>query len=116
MNHSFYKQILTVDSSQIFDDQDNVVWIDWGDEEHAIVDAIRNHIGVPELNATTKDANKDLGYLVRVCLGEKSIVVDPSNEFDSRHATINAIDELLPDHEIRFVTATNWKRYNRPGS
>ena len=107
MNHSFYKQILAGDPSQIFDDQDNVVWVDWGDEEDAIVDAIRDHINLDDLHANTADADNDHGYVVVVSFKDQSLPIDPTNDLDSRHATLNALDELLPDHQIRFATPTN---------
>lgn len=107
MNHSFYKQIFSGDSSQIFDDQENVVWIDWGDDEDAIVDAIRDHANLHDLHATTNDADNDYGYVVVVSFKDQSVTIDPTNDFDCRHATLNAVDGLLPDHQIRFATPTN---------
>ncbi len=107
MNHSFYQQILSQDASRIFDDQDNVVWIDWGDEEDAIVEAIREKSGLDALQATTDDAENEFGYVVIVTFNERSITIDPGTGFDSRHATLNAVDELLPDHQIRFAAPTN---------
>ena len=107
MNHSFYKQILTEDSSRIFDDEENVVWVDWRDEEDAIVDAIRDHVNLHDLRATTVDADNDNGYVVVVSFKDQSMTIDPTSDFDCRHATLNAVDRLLPDHQIRFATPTN---------
>lgn len=107
MNHSFYQQILSGEPSHIFDDLDNVIWIDWGDEEDAIVDAIRAHINLDNFSSNTVDADNDQGYVVIVSFGDRSLTIDPTSDFDSRHATLNTVDELLSDHQIRFATPTN---------
>ena len=107
MDNTFYTDVLGGNASQIFDDQDNVVWIDWGDEEDAIVRALGEYAGLGDLTAVTEDAENDYGYAITVTFGNRSLTIDPSDEFDSRHATLNAVDDLLPTHEIRFVTATN---------
>ena len=107
MNHSFYQQILLGNPSSIFDDQDNVVWIDWRDEEDAIVEAIRDCIDLDDLRANIEDVDNDLGYVVIVSFDDQSLTIDPTNDFDSRHATLNAVDKLLSDHQIRFATPTN---------
>ena len=107
MNNTFYTKILAGDPSEIFDDQDNVVWIDWGDEEDAIVATVRDHAGLDDLTAVIEDADNENGYTITVTFKDRSLAIDPSEEFDSRHATLNAVDDLLPAHQIRFATATN---------
>lgn len=62
-----------------------------------------------ELVAQSNDADNDNGYIVEIEFQGRVASVDPSDEFDSRHATLNAIDKLLEPigFQIRYAIASN---------
>ena len=112
MNEAFYAAVLAnpakSHSPAIFDDTSNIIWVDWREEEDAIVDCVANRIRPIPLFADVVDAENDSGYEVRINCRDATRVISPDDGFDSRHATLNAIDELIfPEHQIRFVTDTN---------
>lgn len=107
MNHSFYQDLFAGDPTRVVEDPENVIWIDWGDEEDEIVEALQDHIGLDELQASIDDADNEFGYEVKITLGKNSVTVNPNGELHSLHATLNAVDELLTDYQVRFVTPTN---------
>jgi hypothetical protein len=111
MNDAFYRAVLQHPamsrSSAIFDDQDNIIWIDWREEEEAIVDYVRDRIGAEDLTATISESDNDWGYAVTISLRNESRIICPELKLDSRHATLIALDELLSgDFQIRFVSDT----------
>jgi hypothetical protein len=112
LNETFHSAVLQhpikSHSSAIFDDTTNIVWIDSREEEDAIVHRIADRIGAIPLSAEVADAENDAGYEVRINYRDATKVITPDDGFGSRHATLNAIDELLsPEYQIRFVTDTN---------
>ena len=112
MNEDFYSAVVAhqakTHSNAIFDDTANIVWIDWREEEDVIVDEIAAKIAMFPLSATVRDADNEAGYDVEVMCRNQRRIVNPDATFDSRHATLNAIDELVsPEYQIRFVTDTN---------
>lgn len=112
MNENFYAAVVEKPtksySETIFDDTESIVWIDWREEEDSIVHAIAAKIPEFLLSAVVRAANNDAGYDIQITCRDQERVIDPDAPFDSRHATLNAIDELVsPEYQVRFVTETN---------
>lgn len=71
MDRAFYQQILGDDPSLIFEDEEHIIWIDWREEEDAIVEALCEKIEIDELTASIQNADNDQGYVVLIgCRGK----------------------------------------------
>ncbi len=107
MDLDFFSKILTGDASSIFADEENILWVDWRQCEDEIVASLSARLGLPELTCNIEDDSNEHGYRVVITYRENSITVDPAGELDTRHATLNAVDELVaPEHEIRYALDT----------
>ena len=108
MNKDFYRQLFASDPQSVFDDEVVLVWVDWREAEDAIVEYVASKLDGVNLVVAIDDADNDHGYIVSISSNGRTLAVDPSAEFDCRHATLNAIDELISTgYQIRFAVATN---------
>jgi hypothetical protein len=112
MNEEFYRSVVqqptNSHSAAIFEDRENILWIDWRDEEESIVSQVQERVGVADLTATLAESDNPWGYTVMISRGATSRTISPELGLDARHATLNALDELLaPEFQIRYVTETN---------
>ncbi len=113
MNLEFYEELFSLDDEKrvekIFDNNSDVIWIDWREEETAIVDYLND--SVSDINITSEvleTEDEKYGYEVKVCIGSICKTVSPLSEESNQHQTLQILDKLLDNtYEIRFVTDSN---------
>ena len=105
MNLDFYDNLINKDASAIFDDTDNILWVDWRESEDEIVSSLSAMLRLEDLTVTHQDDENEHGYKVVITYDGNSVSVNPAGGLDMRHATLNAVDSLVsPDFEVRYAT------------
>lgn len=110
MEMSAYRQYFRSEFPEVEAPDSLVLWIDWRDDEFAVLDAVAQHLEFPEdrLTAEEEDADNDAGYLVRIHYGDDVQPVDVAAGDSTAQATLKTVSQLLgPEHQIRVARASN---------
>ena len=92
----------------LFDDEDTVFWVDWREEDDAIVEYCESIIGSGSLDAELADADNDAGFEMYISYREKRVKVPLVIGIEDRHITLVSLNEILvPDYEVRFCIDSN---------
>ena len=93
---------------ELLDDAETVFWVDWREEDDAIVDACEAVLRTGKLAGEYVEVNTDDGYEVYVRYGDRRVKVPLSYGERDRHLTLCALNQALsPDYEVRFCRDTN---------
>lgn len=92
----------------LFDDDETVFWVDWREEDDAIVEYCESILKTGSLSAEVVDADNEAGFEMYITFKDKCakvpLVVGP----EDHHITLVALNEILaPDYEIRFCIDSN---------
>ncbi len=109
MNRDFYRQ-LSSEPQSVFDDEVVLVWVDWREEEDAIVESVASKLDGGNLVATIDDADNEHGYAVSISSNSQPLTVDPSTGFDYGSILIAGIaDNRATDLEPLQLLRTTFR-------
>lgn len=92
----------------LFDDKDSVFWVDWREEDDAIVEYCESIIQTGNLTSEVVDADNDAGFEMYINYKDKRAKVPLAIGTEDRHITIVTLNEVLtPDFEVRFCIDSN---------
>ena len=88
---------------RLLDDEATVFWVDWREEDDAIVDACETVLATGELAGELVETDSDEGFEVYVRYGKTRLRVPLTFSGADRHVTLLTLNEALsPDFEVRF--------------
>src|SRR5439155_23659726 len=89
-------------------DKGTVFWVDWQEEDDAIVEACEGILQTGVLFSELVDVNTDQGYELYIRYRGYRARVPLSNSEQDRHLTLCALNQILaPDFEVRFCIDSN---------
>jgi hypothetical protein len=89
---------------ELFEDDDIVIWVDWGEEDDNIVNMVADVLGLDNLSAKFDNATCDLLITYR---GVDNRIAYPEEGIADRDTTIIALNRLLqPEYELRVCNAS----------
>ena len=92
----------------LLEDEAAVFWVDWREEDDAIVGYCEAILQTDSLSAELAEIETKEGYEIHVQYRNKRIRVPLTYSLDDRHITICALnDALAPDYEVRFCIDSN---------
>lgn len=84
-------------------DSDIIVWVDWREEDDAIVRYCEEVLQTHKLSAECQDADNKLGYILTIRYDDKKEIVPFNPDDVSRDATLITLNQILrPDYEVRL--------------
>jgi len=87
--------------------KDAFFWVDWREEDDAIVEYCESLLETGELSAEIIDADNEHGFDMYIVYSNKRAKVSLTLSEDDRHITLCALNDILrPDYEVRFVIAS----------
>lgn len=87
----------------LLDDDETVFWVDWREEDDAIVDYCEEILHTGQLATETIDSDNEAGFDFFISYKGNRVRVPLVIGPEDRHITIVALNEILqPDYEIRF--------------
>jgi hypothetical protein len=107
MNRELLTRVLESPSDDaiqaLFDDEDTIFWVDWREEDDAIVQYCEARIQTGSLSAEVVEVDTDDGFEIYINYKNKRVKVPLTYSLQDRHITICSLNEILsPDYEIRF--------------
>ena len=92
----------------LLNDKDTVFWVDWREEDDAIVQDCENILQTGRLKAEVVETTTGGGYEIYIQYGEKRVRVPLTYSMQDRHITLCSLNSALaPDWEIRFCLDSN---------
>ena len=89
-------------------DSKSVFWVDWGEEDDAIVEYCESVLQTGALSSKFLDADNEAGFELLIHCNSLRTVVPLTISPADRHITICSLNEVLaPDYEIRFCIDSN---------
>jgi hypothetical protein len=112
MNRELIKRVLESPSAEaiqtLLDDEDTVFWVDWREEDDAIVESCEALIKTGTLSAELIDVEAENGYDFYISYKGNRVKVPLTYSLQDRHITICALnDALAPDYEVRLCIDSN---------
>ena len=91
------------DTDVIWEDYDVVVWVDWREEDEAIIRYCEDILKTGTLLSEYQDADNKLGYVLYIHYNNKKTIVPFNPDNVSRDTTLIALNQVLnPDYEVRL--------------
>lgn len=95
------------DIENLLNNESTVFWVDWREEDDAIVRYCEQILQTGQLDAEMIDIEDDPGFELYIVFGEKRSCVPLVIGTEDRHITLHSLNQVLsPDYEIRFFTAS----------
>lgn len=112
MNKEFFDRVLQNPpksySDAIFEDKDNIIWVDWREAEDSIVESVSEKLGTNLLVCQIVEIDTPAGYEAIISYGQKVAKVKCIEGRSTQHDTLAAIADLLgKEFELRHVSDTN---------
>ena len=87
---------------------DTVFWVDWREEDDAIVGYCEDILQTGSLAAELVEVDTENGYEIHITFQGKRAKVPLTYSPQDRHITLYALNQILaPDYEVRFCIASN---------
>jgi hypothetical protein len=87
----------------LLDDKSTVFWVDWREEDDAIVEGCEAVLGTGKLAGEYVEVGTGEGYEVHVRYGDRRVKVPLTYSERDRHVTLCSLNEAIrPDYEVRF--------------
>jgi hypothetical protein len=87
----------------LLNDRDSVFWVDWREEDDAIIEYCESIIKTGVLSAELVDTDNEAGFDLYIDYKGTRVKVPLVIGPEDRHITICSLNDLLkPDYEIRF--------------
>lgn len=92
----------------LLDDRETVFWVDWREDDDAIVDYCEDILNTRSLSAHLVDAENEAGFELFIHYKDRRVRVPLVIGHEDRHLTIVSLNDILaPDFEIRFCIDSN---------
>jgi hypothetical protein len=106
---STLENLLIRDTSEavekLLDDHDVIFWVDWREEDDAIVGYCEDILQTGTLAVEVEEIDDDPGFEMYLSYGDRREKVPLVGGDEDRHITIYALNQILkPDYEIRVCT------------
>src|SRR5262245_31312328 len=86
----------------LLDDEQSVFWVDWREEDDAIVEYCERILGTGRLRADVVDDDSEHGFKMYIVYGDKRGRVPLTYCGSDGHVTLVALNVMLrPDYEVR---------------
>jgi hypothetical protein len=93
---------------ELLADQDVVFWVDWREEDDAIVGYCEDILQTGTLAAEVLEIEEDPGFEMYLDYGDRREKVPLVGGDEDRHITIHALNQIFkPDYEIRVCIDSN---------
>ncbi len=107
MNRELITQVIqspTPEATEaLFNDQDTVFWVDWREEDDAIVQYCEDILQTGSLETEIVAANNEAGFDMFISYNSKRVRVPLVIGTEDRHITLVTLNQILsPDFEIRY--------------
>lgn len=95
------------DIRALLDDRDTVFWVDWREEDDAIVEYCESILNTGSLAAEVIETDNDEGFEFRIAYNGRHKTVPLTMSPEDRHITLITLNAvLLPEYEIRLCVAS----------
>lgn len=100
----FIKKVLqTSDASELMSNHDVVMWVDWREEDDAIVSYCEDILKTGKLSAECKDSDNERGFEIWIYYDGKEINIPYKGKGADRDTTLITLNDVLnPMYEIRL--------------
>lgn len=107
MNRELITQVIQSPTPEtieaLFDDQDTVFWVDWREDDSAIVSYCEDILQTGSLEAEIVPADNNAGIEMFIMYNNKRVRVPLVIGLEDRHITLVTLNQILsPDFEVRF--------------
>lgn len=87
----------------LLNDQDTVFFVDWREEDDAIVEYCENILKTGDLSAELASTDDENGFKIYIHRGGRRGRIPLTYSAEDRHITILALNVMLkPDYEVRY--------------
>lgn len=112
MNRELINEAISKPSDEtiqtLLDDESTVFWVDWREEDDAIVEYCESIINTGTLSAEVVDADHDGGFDIYITYRKRRGRIPLTYDVADRHITVLALNAMLrPDYEVRYCIDSN---------
>lgn len=92
----------------LLEEESTVFWVDWREEDDAIVEYCESILSTGTLSAEVVDADHDGGFDIYVTYKKRRGRIPLIYDAADRHITVLALNAMLrPDYEVRYCIDSN---------
>jgi len=107
MNRALIRQALEAPTEENIEallmDEDTILWVDWREEEDAIVRECAYLLDIDQITAEIEDVDNEAGFEMYILYGSKRVRVPLVIGYEDRHIALCSLNEALwPDYEVRY--------------
>lgn len=105
MNLDLVREVIAGDAemTDLLDDEESIFFVDWREEDTAVVEYCEDILETGSLSAEDVDADNDAGFEMFIKYKERRLKVPLEIGGQDRHITLVSLNEVLaPDAEVRL--------------